>query len=90
MSDIEKNPFEITKIDKLPEGARQISGVYDNIISEILKKENGSYLVELKGRKSQTLYQQLYKHLKGKEGLKLHRLADKVYIVKEVTIPKRK
>jgi uncharacterized protein YlzI (FlbEa/FlbD family) len=85
--------YTIDKIDELPKGIRQRVGVYDNLIAEIGKKDAGVYVIAVGTNKAQTVYQQLYKHIKGKEDLKdlkLHKVSGKVYIVKEATIPRKK
>lgn len=86
--------YDIEKVPSLPEGARHYTvGVYDVLLKDIMIKDNGTYLIKVGTNKPQTIYQQLYKHLKGKDDLKclkLHKVSGKVYIVKEGVASKPK
>jgi hypothetical protein len=72
-------PYSIEKLDALPEGARVKTGVYEDMITDIIAKGQGVYSVTI-DRKPQTIFQALYKRTKDNEKLKLHKIQDKVYV----------
>jgi hypothetical protein len=79
--------YDIEKVPSLPDGARAYTiGVYDILLRDILIREDGVYLIKVGTNKPQTIYQQLYKHMRKKDDfkcLKLHKVLGKVYIVKD-------
>ena len=91
--EVKQMSFNIDKVADLPIRMRQSTGVYESLLLEISKKDVGTYAITVGTNKSQTIYQQLSKKMKGREDLKgmsLHRISDKVYIVKTATGPKKK
>ena len=72
--------YKIEKVE-LPKSVKSSSKVYDDIIAEIIEKEDGSYLIT-SNKSPTTLYIQLHKRVKGKNNLKLHKIANKVYVEK--------
>jgi hypothetical protein len=72
--------FKITKLDKLSEGVKRTTSYYDEIISQLTEKGVGCYEVAVEKNKPVTVYQQLYKHTKGRPEFKIHKITDKVYV----------
>lgn len=73
--------YDIEKVDVLPNRIRQTSGVYESLIEDISKRVDGVYILKVGKNKPQTVYQQVYKRIRGRKDLKLHHIANKVYIV---------
>jgi 5-carboxymethyl-2-hydroxymuconate isomerase len=73
--------FSVEKVDGLPNRIRKSTGVYERIIADITSKGEGTYRITVGNNKAQTIYQQMFKHLHGREDLKLHKIGDKVFIV---------
>ena len=82
--------YDIKKVDDLPDRVRLTTGVYEKIIADILSREDGTYLITLgNSNKPQTILQQLYKRVKGKDGLSVHQITGKVYVVKKCDARKK-
>lgn len=81
--------IEIAK--SLPMRIRESSGLYENIINDIIDKDDGIYTVTVGTNKPQTIYQQLYKKIKKKKitCLKIHKIANKIYVEKDTSINKK-
>jgi hypothetical protein len=56
-----------------------------------MNKDDGVYTITVGTNKPQTIYQQLYKKMKKKKitCLKLHKIAEKVYVEKDTTIKRK-
>lgn len=73
--------YEIKKVD-LPPATRTSTQVYDVIITDINTKGPGCYSVTVKGKKPDTVYQNLSRRLKGNKKIMLHKIKGEVYIEK--------
>jgi hypothetical protein len=74
--------FKIEKTE-MPEGLRTNSVVYDSVISAVLNKQTGSYVISMDGVKPDSMYVQLAKRTKEKsEQLRIHRIKGRIYIEK--------
>jgi hypothetical protein len=78
--EIEK-PYTIEKVQILPPSKRAKVTFYDDIINEILQKEQGFYKVTVKDRHVKTVYSSLIKRIKNKP-LKLHIRKNEIFIEK--------
>ena len=73
--------FSVEKVDSLPSRKRQSTGIYEGVITDVTSKGEGTYRIKVGNNKPQTIYQQMCKHLHGREDLKLHKIGNEVYIV---------
>jgi hypothetical protein len=78
--EVEK-PYVIEKVDVLPPSKKARATFYDDIINEILQKEQGFYKVTVKDRHVKTVYSSLIKRIKNKP-LKLHIRKNEIFIEK--------
>jgi Cdc6-like AAA superfamily ATPase len=78
--EVEK-PYIIEKVDTLPPSKKARVTFYDEIINEILQKEQGFYKVTVKDRHVKTVYSSLIKRIKNKP-LKLHIRKNEIFIEK--------
>jgi hypothetical protein len=73
--------YSLEKVEPV-KGTRSTTEVYKNIISDVSRKEEGWYKVNIPTKKTATIYQQLSKLLKDRKDLKLHVIKEVVYIEK--------
>jgi hypothetical protein len=76
--EVEK-PYVIEKVETLPPSKKARVTFYDEIINEILQKEQGFYKVTVKDRHVKTVYSSLIKRIKNKP-LKLHTRKNEIYL----------
>jgi hypothetical protein len=81
--------YSIERVEGLPNRVRLTKGVYEEVIEDILSREDGAYLIAVGKNKPQTVLQQLYKRIKGREDLKIHQITGKVYIIKSGSARKK-
>ncbi|MGA2523671.1 MAG: hypothetical protein ABSF65_05905 [Candidatus Bathyarchaeia archaeon] len=72
--------FKIDKLTALPEGVKQATSFYEEILTRLNNSGVGVYMVTVQKNKPVTVYQQLYKRTKGNANIKLHKINDKVYV----------
>jgi len=73
--------FSLERVEQ-PKATRTTTDVYRNVVSDATKKEGGWYKVTIPNKKPNTIYQSLYKIIKDRKDIKLHKVKDVVYLEK--------
>lgn len=74
--------FKIDQVEKLPTTARAKAKLYDDIVEAIAKKPIGTYRITVENKKTATVYQQIYKLIKDRKDIKLHKIKNEIFIEK--------
>ena len=73
--------FSIERVEQ-PKATRTTTEVYRNVVNAVTKEKDGWYKVTIPNKKTATIYQQLYKIMKGRKDIRLHKIKNEVFIEK--------